>query len=109
MRKFVVYEHICTLPDYLDTVSEEMTVLVEENNYSMEKDVEWYVKWLNIFNPTDKFGRKRHFYVYWINCLYLERNEDFDKITFTVKEHKEYKGEKQTEVTRCKVTTKVIK
>lgn len=43
------------------------------------------------------------------NGLYLDRNEDFDKITFTVKEHKEYKGEKQTEVTRCKVTVKVIK
>ncbi len=42
------------------------------------------------------------------NGLYLERNEDFDKITFTVKEHKEYKGEKQTEVTRCKVTIKKV-
>lgn len=40
--------------------------------------------------------------------LHLDRNEEFDKITFTVKEHKEYKGEKQTEVTRCKVTTKVV-
>lgn len=40
------------------------------------------------------------------NGLYLDNNESFDKITFTVKEHKEYKGEKQTEVTRCKVTFK---
>ena len=38
------------------------------------------------------------------NGLYLEAGEKFDKITFTVKEHKEYKGEKQTEVTRCKIT-----
>lgn len=41
------------------------------------------------------------------NSLYLDRNEEFDKISFTVKEHKEYKGEKQTEVTRCKVDIKV--
>lgn len=38
------------------------------------------------------------------NGLYLEHNEKFDKITFTVKAHTEYKGQKQTEVTRCKVT-----
>lgn len=42
------------------------------------------------------------------NGLYLDRNEEYDKICFTVKEHKEYKGEKQTEVTRCKVTVKVV-
>jgi hypothetical protein len=42
------------------------------------------------------------------NGLYLDRNEEFDKICFTVKEHKEYKGEKHTEVTRCKVTVKVV-
>lgn len=41
-------------------------------------------------------------------ALYLDRNEEFDKISFTVKEHKEYKGEKQTEVTRCKVDKKVV-
>lgn len=39
--------------------------------------------------------------------LYLEREEAFDKITFTVKEHTEYKGDKQTEITRCKVTKKI--
>ena len=38
------------------------------------------------------------------NCLYLEDDQRFDKITFTVKEHKEYKNEKQTEITRCKVS-----
>lgn len=42
------------------------------------------------------------------NDLYLDTNEEFDKISFTIKEHKEYKGEKQTEVTRCKVTIKVV-
>lgn len=42
------------------------------------------------------------------NGLYLNMNEEFDKISFTIKEHKEYKGEKQTEVTRCKVTVKVV-
>lgn len=30
-------------------------------------------------------------------------NVDVGKITFTVKDHKEYKSEKQTEVTRCKI------
>lgn len=40
------------------------------------------------------------------NGLYLDDNEEFDKISFTVKSHNEYKGEKQTEVTRCKVTYK---
>lgn len=42
------------------------------------------------------------------NGLYLDRNEEYDKISFTVKEHKEYKGEKQTEVTRCKVIIKMV-
>lgn len=42
------------------------------------------------------------------NCLFLERGEDFDKIDFTVKAHTEYRGQKQTEVTRCKITKKVV-
>lgn len=42
------------------------------------------------------------------NGLYLNEGEDYDKISFTVKEHKEYKGEKQTEVTRCKVDIKKV-
>ena len=33
---------------------------------------------------------------------------DFDKIAFTVKSHGEYKGKKQTEVTRCKIGFKVV-
>jgi hypothetical protein len=41
------------------------------------------------------------------NGLYLNKNETFDKISFTVKEHKEYKGEKQTEVVRCSIAIKV--
>lgn len=40
------------------------------------------------------------------SSLYINEGEKFDKISFTVKEHKEYKGEKQTEVTRCNVTIK---
>lgn len=40
------------------------------------------------------------------NDLYLEDGETFDNITFTVRGHKEYKGQKQTEITRCKVTVK---
>lgn len=42
------------------------------------------------------------------NGLYLDRDEEFDKISFSVKEHKEYKGEKQTEITRCNVTIKKV-
>lgn len=34
----------------------------------------------------------------------MMEGEEFDKITFTVKNHGEYKGEKQTEITRCKIT-----
>ena len=42
------------------------------------------------------------------NYLYLENNEKFSFITFTVKAHSEYRGQNQTEVTRCKVlVTKV--
>lgn len=42
------------------------------------------------------------------NYLYLESGEKFSKITFTVKAHSEYRGQNQTEVTRCKVlVTKV--
>lgn len=41
-------------------------------------------------------------------CLYLEHGEDFDKIDFTIKGHSEYRGQKQTEVTRCKVTKKEV-
>lgn len=33
-------------------------------------------------------------------------NEVVDKITFTVKGHNEYKGQKQTEITRCKISTR---
>ena len=42
-------------------------------------------------------------------CLYLENGEDFDKIDFSVKAHTEYRGQKQTEVTRCKVSKKKVK
>ena len=46
----------------------------------------------------------------WKTSSYLfhevERGMEFDKITFTVKNHGEYKGVKQTEITRCKLTYK---
>ena len=35
-----------------------------------------------------------------------DENMEVDKVTFTVKEHGEYKGYKQTVVTRCKFTVK---
>ena len=67
MRDFIIYEHIAGLPDFLDAESEEITELVKENRYTTEKDVEWYVNWINRFKQTDRFGRKRNLYVYWIN------------------------------------------
>ena len=67
MREFLVYEHINGLPDYLDSVNEEVTEYVMENNYTDEKDVEWLVRWINRLKPTDRFGRKRNLYVYWID------------------------------------------
>lgn len=42
------------------------------------------------------------------NGLYLEDDEEFDKISFTIKSHNEYKGKKQTEITRCKVSIKHV-
>ena len=41
------------------------------------------------------------------NEIECEDGKDFDKIDFTVKNHSEYKGMKQTEVSRCKITLKV--
>jgi hypothetical protein len=42
------------------------------------------------------------------NGLWLDKGEKFDTITFTVKEHKEYRDEKQTEVTRCNIAVKKV-
>lgn len=43
--------------------------------------------------------------VWKTNKNIFAEDEALDEITFTVKEHKEYRGENQTEVTRCKVTS----
>ena len=67
MREFLVYEHIKGLPDFLDSINEEITELVMENNYSEEKDVEWLVRHIEGLNPTDRFGRTRNLYVFWID------------------------------------------
>ena len=42
----------------------------------------------------------------WKTGNSLDCEKAMENITFTVKAHKEYKGEKQTEVTRCKITYK---
>ena len=42
----------------------------------------------------------------WKTSNSIDCEREMDKISFTVKEHKEYRGEKQTEVTRCKITYK---
>lgn len=67
MRDFIVYEHIYGLPKYVDTEVEEITELIQENNYTIEKDVEWCIDQINRCNPTDRYGRKRNLYVHWIN------------------------------------------
>ena len=64
MRNFVVYEHIVGLPEYLDTVQEEITEYATENYFS-EKQVEKYVEEINNIQTTDKHERKRNLYVYW--------------------------------------------
>lgn len=43
------------------------------------------------------------------DAMCLEPKQEFDKITFTVKNHGEYKGQKQTEVARCKVSLKEVR
>ena len=76
------------------------------------EDVTLITSWETQFGATYvyKITLEDGFVLTWktSNGLYLDRNEEYDKICFTVKEHKEYKGEKQTEVTRCKVTVKVV-
>lgn len=46
----------------------------------------------------------------WItsSCIYLEHNESYDTIDFTVVSHEEYHGKKQTRVSRCKITKKLV-
>lgn len=66
MKDFIVYEHIFGLPEYLDTEAEEVTECVMERGCTTEKEVERYVNQINEISPTDKHGRKRNLYVYWI-------------------------------------------
>lgn len=56
---------------------------------------------VKIYKITDENGNV----FVWKTQNWLENP---DEIKGTVKEHKEYKGEKQTEITRCKVTEKAI-
>lgn len=44
--------------------------------------------------------------LFWKTNKYIDNEKSFDKISFTVKAHNEYKGEKQTEITRCTVSVK---
>ena len=70
MREFLVYEHVYGLPDYLDTVNEELTECIIDVCFNItftEKQLENYVNDINNINPTDKYGRKRNLYVHWCN------------------------------------------
>lgn len=73
---------------------------------------ELLTSWYNDFGVTRlyKIVLNDGFVLKWksSNEIDLENGKDFDKITFTVKNHSEYKGKKQTEVSRCKITFKAV-
>lgn len=115
--------YVCYLPKgYTEHIKEQERIAKRSNetNYFGEVGCRYKSKSINdivlITTWENQFGVT---YVYKITLedgcvltwktnksLYINDGEKFNKIDFTVKEHKEYKGEKQTEVTRCKITIK---
>lgn len=69
--------------------------------------VTWYETMYGITNIY-KFILENGNILVWktSNCYSDEELNKCEEITFTVKDHKEYKGTKQTEVTRCKLNIK---
>jgi hypothetical protein len=115
---------LCYLPEgyakHIQMEIEKAKRLEEKSEYFGEvgkryKDhkissVELLASWYNDFGVTRlyKIVLEDGFVLTWKSSkeICCEDNETFDKITFTVKSHSEYKGKNQTEVTRCKVTYK---
>lgn len=118
------FGYLCYLPEgyakHIQKEIERAKKLEEKHEYFGEigkryKDkainsIEILASWLSDFGVTRlyKIVLDDGFVLTWksnkdIEC---EDGKDFDKITFTVKNHNEYKEKKQTEVSRCKITFK---
>lgn len=71
IRNFIVYEHISGTPKHLDTFNKEIQDIIEDNffyhDFTEEEQAEKYIDNINKIQPTDKYGRKRNLYIYWIN------------------------------------------
>ena len=60
--ELLVYEHIHGLPDYLDSVDEELTEWINESCTTI-KQAENEVGKINRMQPEDKYGRTRNLYI----------------------------------------------
>ena len=69
--------------------------------------ITWYETMYGIINIY-KFVLENGNILIWktSNCYCDDELKNCEEITFTIKDHKEYKGTKQTEVTRCKLNIK---
>jgi len=63
MKNVLVYEHIYGLPEFLDSVNDELTECVSEQCKTVE-DAEKMVEQINNLQPEDKQGRRRNLYVW---------------------------------------------
>lgn len=66
MKKFFIYEHICELPDFINSVNEELTECIMGCCIT-EEEVEQQVNLLNQLKLADKFGREKKLYIHWID------------------------------------------
>lgn len=82
--------------NHIGTVGERVTLTVHDGKTLTSWETQFGTTYLYKWTTTDGDT------VVWktSKCLYVE---DVTEITGTVKEHGEYRGEKQTELTRCKV------
>lgn len=63
MDEILVYEHIYGLPEFLDSVNEEITECVNAQCRTVE-EAEKMVEQINLLNPEDRQGRRRNLYVW---------------------------------------------
>lgn len=63
MDEILVYEHIYGLPEFLDSVNEEITECVNTQCRTAE-EAEKMVEQINRLQPEDKQGRRRNLYVW---------------------------------------------
>jgi hypothetical protein len=90
--------------EYVGEVGERLTAEVTFNKvFSFERQAfrGWGTEWVHIYKFTDEDG---NVYV-WNTTAYADVEEGKSySLTGTVAKHDDYKGEKQTELKRCKVT-----